>query len=199
MTALNWLAIIVAAVALVAIGTVVFYNALQRARISCDDAWSLIDVMLKRRHDLVPNLVHVVQGYAAHEQQTLLAVTAARSAAIATPDAPAKSTVIAERQLTRSVDSLLAVAERYPELKADAPFLKLQSELADLESQIQASREIYNGNVTAYRDLFQQFPSSLVARAFHFEPRPFFSMDPNVDSSIAPPADFGGPAPEGAH
>jgi len=181
---------VLVALVLASVTTVLLYNALQRGRIACDDAWSLIDVMLRRRHDLVPNLVKVVQGYAAHEQQTLRHVTEAREAAIASPDLPGTETAQAERELRHSVDSVLALAERYPDLKANAPFVKLQSELSDLESQIQASRQIYNGNVAAYRNRLQQFPSSLVAGAFHFESRPLFTADPNVDTSIAPPAEF---------
>lgn len=173
--------------AVLAIAWILVFNALTRARLACDTAWSLVDVQLRRRHDLVPNLVAVVGAYAAHERAVLQAVTEARVQAESTPDAPTPETAAAERTLGRATGAALALAEAYPQLQADAQFLNLQHELADLEDQIQASREIYNHNVASYRTQIQQWPTSLVARRHGFEDPPLFSLDPAAATSVAPP------------
>lgn len=182
------LLIAVIAVALLAGAWVLAFNALTRARLAVDTAWALVDVQLRRRHDLVPNLVRVVAAYAEHERATLQAATDARTLAETTPDRPAPETEAAERTLVRATGAVLALAEQYPNLKADEQFLNLQHELADLETQIQASRQIYNQNTTNYLTGIQQWPLSIVARRHRFEARQLFTLDPAEATTIAPPA-----------
>jgi LemA protein len=159
---------------LVAAWGVLTYNRLRSLQYACDDAWSLVDVQLQRRADLVPNLVRVVQAYAEHERRVLDAVAEARARAAALHD-PSAATAAAEAQLTAAIGQTVGLAEAYPELKAAESFLELQRTLAGLESQIAAAREIYNGNVAAYRDLIQQVPSAWVARSCGFVDRPMFA------------------------
>ena len=161
-------------VLLVALWVVLVYNRLRALQYACDDAWSLVDVQLQRRADLVPNLVATVQAYAAHEQAVLQAVAEARARAVRLHD-PTPETAAAEAKLGARIGAAVALQERYPDLKASEQFLQLQHTLSDLETQIAASREIYNGNVAAYRDLIQQVPSSLVARRFGFADRTMFA------------------------
>jgi LemA protein len=144
----------------------------QRNRV--DESWSGIDVQLKRRHDLVPNLVETVKGYATHEQQVFENVTKARS------DAMASQTVgdvaKTESQLTRAMADLRAVAENYPDLKATENFQQLSRNLSELEDEIQASRRIYNSNVQNYNTKIQQFPASIVAKQGNFTDKEFFEI-----------------------
>lgn len=164
-----------AAVGIIALAALVFYNSLVRARTMVDEGWSGVDVQLRRRQDLVPNLVSTVKGYAAHEAQTLEAVTGARNAAIAATG-PSSATK-AENSLAASIGQLLAVAEAYPDLKASDNFLKLQAELADTENEIAAARAIYNGNVRIFNSKVQAFPGMLIAKPFGFTPRAFFQAE----------------------
>lgn len=145
----------------------------QRNRV--DESWSGIDVQLKRRHDLVPNLVETVKGYATHEQKVFENVTQARSDAMAaqTVDETAKT----ESQLTRAMADLRAVAENYPDLKATENFQQLSRNLSELEDEIQASRRIYNSNVQSYNTKIQQFPASIVANQGGFTDREFFEIE----------------------
>jgi LemA protein len=159
---------------LVAVWAVLTYNRLRALQYACDDAWSLVDVQLQRRADLVPNLVRVVQAYAEHERAALEAVTAARATATALHD-PTPQTAAAEARLGAAIGHAVALGEAYPALRASDAFLELQRTLAHVESQIAAAREIYNGNVAAYRDLLQQVPSAWVARGCRFADRPMFS------------------------
>ena len=151
------------------------YNGLVATRNRVDNAWSQIDVQLKKRHDLVPNLVETVKGYAAHEKNTFELVTAARSriAAAASPGEQIKG----ENQLTQALRGLLAVAEAYPELKANQNFLMLQEELSGLESKIAYARQFYNDSVMAYETRRQSFPWSLVAGFGAFGPREYLAVD----------------------
>ncbi len=139
------------------------------------DAWSNMDTELKRRHDLIPNLVAVVKGYAAHEREVLEHVTAWRARCTASHRAPAAQAAD-EAGLVTALQRLLVVIERYPALKADAHFAALQRELVNTEDRIQAARRFYNGNVRDYRNQCERFPSLLVARLFRFQPVGFFDV-----------------------
>lgn len=143
------------------------------------DAWSNIDAELKRRHDLIPNLVAVVKGYAAHEREVLEHVAAWRTRCAASRGTPADQAAD-ETGLVGALQHLLAVVERYPALKADAHFAALQRELVNTEDRIQAARRFYNGNVRDYRTQCERFPSLLVARLFRFQPVRFFDVPPAV-------------------
>lgn len=144
----------------------------QRNRV--DESWSGIDVQLKRRHDLVPNLVETVKGYASHEQQVFENVTKARSDAMAAQSVD--ETAKTESQLTRAMADLRAVAENYPDLKATENFQQLSRNLSELEDEIQASRRIYNSNVQSYNTKIQQFPASIVASQGSFTDKEFFEI-----------------------
>jgi LemA protein len=150
------------------------YNALQRLRIRSQGAWSDIDVQLKRRHDLIPNLVETVKGYATHEKETLEAVMAARSGAMSARG-PAESGA-AEGMLTAALGRLFAVAEAYPDLKANQNFLQLQQELGQTENAIGFSRQNYNRAVGDYNEQIAVFPASIVAGLFNFEAGTFFEV-----------------------
>jgi LemA protein len=152
-------------------------NSLISTRNRCDEAWSGIDVQLKRRHDLVPNLVETVKGYAAHEQQTLTRVTDARAGAMAADQAPPPQRGQAESALSAALGGIRAVAEQYPTLRAADNFIRLQAQLAEIEDEIQASRRIYNSNVQIYNTRRQVFPNSLVAARGDFLPREFFEIE----------------------
>src|SRR3954467_12748814 len=154
-------------------------NSMIGARNRCDEAWSGIDVQLKRRHDLVPNLVETVKGYATHEGEVFEKVTAARAEATKA-HTPAESAQ-KEGQLTAALTDLRAVAENYPELRATENFQKLQNELTEIEDEIQASRRIYNSNVQAYNTKIQVFPNSMLANSRGFTPREFFEIEDAAD------------------
>jgi LemA protein len=156
------------------------YNALVRGRNHCDEAWSGIDTELKRRYDLIPNLVSTVKGYAAHERETLERVTQARNAAVASQGSPA-SQAKDENVLVDSLKRLLVVVESYPDLKANQNFLKLQQELVNTEDRIQRARRFYNGNVRDYNNRVQVIPSALIARPFGFKEREFFEIESAVE------------------
>jgi LemA protein len=154
------------------------YNRFVTQRASIDATWAGIDVELQRRHDLVPNLVRTVRGYAEHEQRVLSTVTEARARAIAAidPSVPVRDQARAEDALTEGLTSLLAITEAFPELKADANFRDLQRQLVETEDRIAASRRLYNLEVAAYERRRQAVPSNLVANAFGFEPRALFEI-----------------------
>lgn len=151
------------------------YNSLQRKKLNAENAWSDIDVQLKRRHDLIPNLVNTVQGYAAHEKSTLEEVTKARSAAVDAQGIP--SQMGAENMLTQALGKLFAVAEAYPDLKANTNFLQLQEELTTTENKISFSRQHYNQTVKKFNEATKVFPSNIVASMFHFSTMDFFELD----------------------
>jgi LemA protein len=155
------------------------YNGMVKARNKVDESWSGIDVQLKRRHDLIPNLVETVKGYAAHEKEVFENVSAARSAAISAQGPAAQAQ--AETALTGALGRLFAVAEAYPQLRAAESFTQLQQELANTEDQIAASRRIYNGNVQSYNTKIQVFPNSLLAGPFGFTRREFFEIEDPAD------------------
>ena len=152
------------------------YNSLVKKRNQVDNAWSQIDVQLKRRHDLIPNLVETVKGYAAHERGTFEAVTQARANAI-NAQTPADQAQ-AENVLSGALKSLFAVAEAYPDLKANQNFLNLQEELTSSEDRVAYARQYYNDSVLSYNTQTQKFPTVLLAGMFHFEKREFFDAAP---------------------
>ncbi|MDO8587704.1 MAG: LemA family protein [Armatimonadota bacterium] len=163
---------------------VVIYNRLVNLRNVISESWSDVDTELRRRHDLIPNLVETVKGYAAHERQIFETVAEARSKAItsmATPERLSED----ESGLVRSVRQLLAVAESYPDLKADQNFLQLQEELVNTEDRIQAARRFYNGNIREYNTVAQSFPSSIIAGAFGFGTRQFFEIEDLVARAVS--------------
>ena len=149
-------------------------NSMVGARNRVDEAWSGIDVQLKRRHDLVPNLVETVKGYASHEREVFEKTSQARAQAMAART-PAEASQ-AEGQLTAALTDLRAVAENYPQLRATENFQKLQNELTEIEDEIQASRRIYNSNVQSYNTKIQVFPNSVIANSAGFTPRQFFEI-----------------------
>ncbi len=166
--------IIVAIVVLV--GAVIFlYNGLVRSRNKVDNAWSQVDVQLKRRYDLIPNLIETVKGYAAHEQDTFNQVTAARTAAVDASSVEEQGQ--AENMLTGALRRLFALAENYPELRASENFQSLQSELSDTEDKIAVARQIYNDTTLSYNNSVQTVPTNLVASVFGFDTRDYFEIE----------------------
>jgi LemA protein len=152
------------------------YNSLVKRRNQVDNAWSQIDVQLKRRHDLIPNLVETVKGYAAHERGTFEAVTQARANAI-NAQSPVEQAQ-GENVLSGALKSLFAVAEAYPDLKANQNFLNLQEELTSSEDRVAYARQFYNDSVLSYNTQIQKFPTVFLAGMFHFEKREFFDAAP---------------------
>jgi LemA protein len=160
------------------------YNSLVQLRVRADNAWSDIDVQLKRRHDLIPNLVETVKGYAAHEKGTFENIAKYRSAAMSATTPAEKSA--AEGQLTQSLRGLLAVAESYPQLQASSQFQSLQTSLGGTEDAIQNSRRYYNAVVRDLNTKIQSFPTNLVAGMFHFQQKQFFDIaDPAERENVA--------------
>jgi len=172
---MNPLNILLGIIALVVLWAVFAYNRFVTLINRAKEAWSDIDVQLKRRYDLIPNLVETVKGYATHEREAFENVTKARAQSMqaGTPGAKAQ----AENMLSGALKSLFAVAEAYPDLKANQNFLGLQTELSDTENKIQAARRFYNGNVRDLNTSIETFPSNLIANMFKFEPREFFELE----------------------
>ncbi len=152
------------------------YNGLVRARNEVKNAWSAIDVQLKRRHDLIPNVIETVKGYAAHERQTLDAVVKARQQAVASTGS-VEDRAKAESVLTQSLRSLFAVAEAYPNLKANENFIALQGELAATENKIGFSRQYYNDAAMRYKNKVEMFPGNMIAGMFNFQAEAFFHLE----------------------
>jgi LemA protein len=174
--------IVIGIVVLAALWVVYAYNRLVRLRVNVDNAWSQIDVQLRRRYDLIPNLIETVKGYAAHEREVFEDVTNAR--AHAQQASGVQSQADAENQVSKSLGRLLAVAENYPELKANQNFLALQEELTGTESKIAYARQFYNDEVASLNTKIQSFPSSVIARAGTFQPREFFEIDEPVRGPV---------------
>jgi LemA protein len=170
-----WLIVLLAVVLLVAVLLVVLYNRFVRLRNRVDNAWAQIEVQLKRRWDLIPNLVETVKGYAAHERETFQNVTEARARA-QQARTPAE-TAEAEGILGQALGRLFAVAEAYPELQADENFRQLQTELAETENRIAVSRQVYNDSVLTYNNAIQTFPGVVLAGPFGFSIREFFDVE----------------------
>lgn len=167
--------IILGIIAVLILGLIAIYNSLVRRRNQVHEAWSDIEVQLKRRYDLIPNVVETVKGYAAHEKLVFENVTRARTQAMGakTP----KEHADAENMLTNTLKTLFAVSENYPDLKANANFLDLQRELADTENKIQAARRFYNANVRDLNIVIESFPSNIVAGFFRFKKEEFFELE----------------------
>lgn len=181
----NW--IILGVVALAVIYFISLYNKFVSLTQRAKEAWADIDVQLKRRYDLIPNLVETVKGYASHERETLESVTQARTTATQThidagaitPEQMAAMSG-AEAQLSGALGKLIAIAENYPDLKANSNFAQLQSELSDTENKIQAARRFYNGNVRDLNIALESFPSNIVGKMFKFMAQPFFELPENA-------------------
>ena len=168
------------------LAVVASYNRFVNQRNLIHNSWSNIDTELRRRYDLIPNLVETVRGYAAHERTVLEEVTRARAAAQAEEGSPEQQAQ-AEGPLVAALRHLFAVAENYPELKASAHFLNLQNELTNTEDRIQASRRLYNANVRDYNTRIQAFPSNLIAGAFNFTPEEYFQIEPALRAETTSP------------
>ncbi len=179
--------IILGIVVLVALFLFGAYNSLVTLKVRVDEAWSDITVQLKRRLDLIPNLVETVKGYAKHESGVFEAVTAARANALNAKGV--KETAASENQFEGALKSLFAVAEAYPDLKANASFTQLQQELVDTEDKIQASRRFYNGGVRDLNTKIQMFPSNIVAGMFGFKVRDFYELDAAEQKQAEKPVD----------
>lgn len=167
--------IVLAIVIILVIIVIMAFNGIVRSKNQVDEAWSDIDVQLKRRYDLIPNLVSTVKGYAAHESGVFEEVTKARSAAMGAGSMDEK--LKDENQLSGTLKSLFAIAENYPELKANQNFAQLQADLTDTENKIQAARRFYNGTVRDFNTKIQTFPGNLFAKIFGFVKREFFGID----------------------
>jgi LemA protein len=168
--------IVLGVLVLCALLLVGLYNGLVRARNEVKNAWSAIDVQLKRRHDLIPNVIETVKGYAAHERQTLDAVVKARQQAVASTGS-VEDRAKAESVLTQSLRSLFAVAEAYPNLKANENFIALQGELAATENKIGFSRQYYNDAAMRYKNKVEMFPGNMIAGMFNFQAEAFFQLE----------------------
>jgi LemA protein len=182
-----WLLVLVGIIVLVAIALVVLYNRLVRFRNAVDNGWAQVEVQLKRRWDLIPNLVETVKGYAAHERETFEAVTQARARAqqAQTPGEAAQ----AEGILGAALGRLFAVAEAYPELQADENFRQLQTELAETENRVAVARQVYNDVVLTFNNAVQTFPGLVIAGPFNFTIREFFEVEEAAQRE-APVVDF---------
>lgn len=165
----------VGVIALVILYVVATYNGLVSRRNRIDNAWSQVDVQLKRRYDLIPNLVNTVKGYAAHEKTVFENITAARSAGVNASTVADQAK--AENMITQALRQLFAVVENYPDLKANQNFLELQEELTATEGRIAFARQFYNDQVLRYNDAVQRFPSSIIAGLFKFPPRDYFEAE----------------------
>src|SRR3984893_2891590 len=184
--------LIIGAVILLAIVVIVgMYNGLVRLKVQCDNAWSDIDVQLKRRYDLIPNLVETVKGYAAHEQGTLEGVVAARNRAMTTEGPAAKAE--AEGMLTTALRQVFALAEAYPQLRAVESFTQLQATLNQIEDSVQNARRYYNAVVRDLNTKIAVFPSNIIAGMFNFKPREFFEISAPAEREV-PKVSFGGAA-----
>ncbi len=183
--------IIIGVLIILAVYAIVMYNRFVALRNRAEEAWSDIDVQLKRRYDLIPNLVETVKGYAKHERGVLEAVTQARAAATAmqidvanvTPEQMVQFAQLQEG-LSGALSKLLAVAENYPDLKASANFLELQRELTDTENKIQAARRFYNSVVRDFNTALEQFPGNVIAGIFHFTKRAFFEIGDPAERDV---------------
>ena len=176
------LIIVLVIVAIVVLYGVGVYNKLVRFRTLVEEAWSGINVQLKKRHDLIPNLMETVRGYAMHERETFESVTRARTSAIQAQDVKAQE--IAETQLSGALMRLMAVSERYPEHKANQNFMQLQQQLSTIEGDIEKSRRYYNGAVRQKNILIDTFPSNMIANMFGFEMSPFFELDSEAEKAV---------------
>jgi LemA protein len=177
------LIILIAGLVVSGILAMILYNGLVGARNEVKNGWSAIDVQLKRRHDLIPNLIESVKGYASHERQTLNDVVVARQQAAAFKGSVEERSKV-ENALTQSLRSLFALAEAYPDLKANQSFVKLQEELASTENKIGFSRQYYNDAVMRYKNRLEMFPGNVIAGMFNFQAEPFFQLEDAGDRAV---------------
>jgi LemA protein len=174
---MNWFQIIIVSAVVLVLLSIAIYNKLVQLRNRTDESWSDIDVQLKRRYDLIPNLLETVKGYAAHEKSVFENVTKARSSAISAEESgDPKKIAEAENMLSGTLKSLFAVSENYPDLKASENFIELQRELRDTEDKIQAARRFYNSMVRDINIKIDTFPSNIIAKMFNFKKRDFFEI-----------------------
>ncbi len=192
MTTIVTLAVVVGVFVVVLLIVIGLYNSLVRKRIDTENAWAQIDVQLKRRYDLIPNLVETVKGYASHEQETLEGVIQARNQAVQiTSDAAhAAQKAEAENMLTQALGRLFALSEAYPDLKANENFAALQEELTSTENRLGFARQHYNDTVARYTEALQTFPSNIIATVFNFEKRAYFELEPTAEAREAPKVSF---------
>ena len=176
--------ITLAIIAAIALYVVFIYNGLVKARQMKEEAWSGIDVQLKRRADLIPNLIETVKGYAAHEKSTFEEVIAMRNRAQAVPAGDVEGRAQAEGLLSQALGKLFALAEAYPDLKASQNFLQFQGELSNTENEIQLSRRYYNGTARDLNTAVESFPSNILANAFHFEKVQYFEIENAADRAV---------------
>jgi LemA protein len=174
--------IVLGVLAVLLLWAVLTYNRLVTFRTRADNGWSQIDVQLRRRYDLIPNLIETVKGYAAHEREVFEKVTEARTRAMGATGV--RDQAQAENAITAGLGRLIAVAENYPELRANQNFLALQEELVGTESKIAYARQFYNDTVARLNTLIQKFPANLIAGMGHFEPKPFFDIDEPVRGPV---------------
>ncbi|HVF08556.1 MAG TPA: LemA family protein [Actinomycetota bacterium] len=191
------LIIVLAVIVLGAIGAVVSYNRFVSQKTLIKDAWANIDTELRRRYDLIPNLVETVKGYATHEREVLENVTRARAMAASATGSPAEQAA-AEGPLVAALRQLMLVVENYPDLKANQNFLQLQGELTNTEDRLQTARRFYNANVRDFNRRVKQFPSMIVASLFGFKEEEFFEVEDAIREGGPPQVDFGAPAGTGA-
>jgi LemA protein len=170
-----WLIVLIAVLLLLALAVVVIYNRLVRLRNRAENSWAQVDVQLRRRYDLIPNLVEAVKGYASHERATFEEVTQARTAAQQAQGVEEQAQ--AENVLTAALGRLFAVAEAYPELRATENFQQLQAQLAEVEQNIVISRQVYNDAVLSYENALETVPTNIVAGMFNFQPRAYFETE----------------------
>jgi LemA protein len=185
MTPVGW--IVIGIILLLIVASILMYNRLVSLRNRVEAAWSQIDVQLRRRYDLIPNLVDTVKGYAAHERETLEAVTRARQQAVEAQGVGEQAQ--AENMLTQTLRQLFAVAEAYPDLKANQNFLSLQEELTGTEGRIAFSRQFYNEQVLAYDNARETFPTNVFSNAFNFQPKEYFEAETESREPVR--VDFG--------
>jgi len=176
--------IILAVIVVIALWLAATYNGLIRSKNRVDEAFSDIDVQLKRRYDLIPNLVETVKGYMTHEHDTLVQLTEARTAAMAAKGGSMADREKAENQLSGTLKTLFAVSENYPDLKANQNFLALQNEISDTENKIQAARRFYNGNVRDFNTKIQVFPTNIFAGMMNFKKYDFFQADETEKQNV---------------
>ena len=173
-----WVIVLIAVILLLGLAVVVIYNRLVRLRNRSENSWAQVDVQLRRRYDLIPNLVETVKGYASHERQTFEEVTQARTRAQQAGTVEEQGP--AENALTAAIGRLFAVAEAYPELRASENFQQLQSQLEETEDKIRVARQVYNDTVLSYENARQTVPTNLVAGMFGFEGKPYFEIEEPV-------------------
>lgn len=176
--------VVIAVIIVIALALVAMYNGLIRLKNRVDEAWSDIDVQLKRRYDLIPNLIRTVKGYAAHEKETLTKVIEARNRAMGMQGDDSKAKAEAENMLSATLKSIFALSESYPDLKANENFMQLQNELSDTENKIMASRRFYNTNVRDFNTKLQIFPTNVFGNMLGFKSRDFFQAEEDEKKNV---------------